>query len=100
MYGGRAELICTTLQEGPELKQKASRLLGCQSMARYTGWKGDKAAVQEQYEFNKRIGEETGYWKSGVLVCDDGGKVQEKLNAANAVGCNTLTTNNNTTNVK
>jgi hypothetical protein len=57
------------------LRVKASRLLGSQSLARYPGWKGDRAAVEAEQQSNKEIGERTGCWKSGVLVEDDRGSV-------------------------
>lgn len=56
------------------LRVKASRLMGTQSLARYPkGWKGDKAAVDAEYEKHKKVGEATGCWKNGTLVEDDHG---------------------------
>lgn len=48
-----------------QLRIKASRLLGSQSLARYVGWKGDRRAVEEECAKNRRIGDATGCWKSG-----------------------------------
>ena len=62
------------------LRIKASRLIGSQNLsARYAGWKGTRAAVELEYGRNKRIGERTGCWKSGVLVEDNHGSVAKAL---------------------
>lgn len=55
--------------------------MGSQSLARYPGWKGDRAAVEAEYAANKAIGDATGCWKSGVLVEDDHGSVAKALAA-------------------
>lgn len=43
------------------------------------GWTGGRAAVEAEYERNKRIGEATGCWKAGVLVEDDRGSVKKYM---------------------
>lgn len=60
-----------------QLRIKAARLFGSQSLARYVGWRGDRKAVEEEYAKNKAIGDATGCWKSGVLVEDDQGSVRK-----------------------
>ena len=63
-----------------DLRVKASRMLGTQSLSRYPkGWKGTKAEVDLEYEKHKEIGEKTGCWKSGTLVEDDDGSVAKLL---------------------
>ena len=62
------------------LRVKASRLMGTQSLARYPkGWKGDKAAVDAEYEKHKKVGEATGCWKNGTLVEDDHGSAAKYM---------------------
>ena len=63
------------------LRIKASRLMGSQSLARYPGWKGDRAAVDAEQARNRTLGEQTGCWKSGVLVEDDHGSVAKAIAA-------------------
>ena len=63
------------------LRIKASRLLGSQSLARYPGWKGDRAAVDAEQARNKALGAATGCWKSGVLVEDDFGQLTSGFTA-------------------
>lgn len=48
-------------------------------MVRYVGWKGNREAVDAEYEKNKAIGAKTGCWKGGVLVEDDNGSVRKAL---------------------
>ena len=56
------------------LRVKAARLMGTQSLSRYPkGWKGTKAEVEAEYAKHKKIGEATGCWKNGQLVEDDNG---------------------------
>jgi hypothetical protein len=63
-----------------DLRVKASRMLGTQSLSRYPkGWKGTKEEVDLEYEKHKEIGEKTGCWKSGTLVEDDDGSVAKLL---------------------
>lgn len=61
------------------IRLKTARLLGTQSLARHMGWKGDALAVQKEYEFHKKLGEELGCWKGGVLVENDQGSVAQAL---------------------
>jgi len=61
------------------LRIKASRLMGSQSLARYPSWKGDRAAVDAEQARNRALGEQTGCWKSGVLVEDDNGSVAKAI---------------------
>lgn len=63
------------------LRIKSARLLGSQSLARYVGWKGNRAAVDTEREKNRKIGEATGCWKGGVLVEDDAGSVAKYISA-------------------
>ena len=63
------------------VRVKASKLMGTQSLARHVGWKGDLAAVEREYAKHKRIGEETGCWKSGYLVENEEGAVAKALGA-------------------
>ena len=63
------------------LRIRACKLLGTQSLVRYVGWKGDKAAVEAEYAKNKAIGEATGCWKNGQLVEDDKGTVKKYMEA-------------------
>lgn len=78
---------CTNRAQWDEtaLRIKASRLFGSQSLARYAGWKGPRAAVEAEYARNKRIGERIGCWKAGVLVEDDHGTVANALQAEGLV---------------
>ena len=55
--------------------------MGSQSLARYPNWKGDRAAVDAEQARNRALGEQTGCWKSGVLVEDDNGSVAKALAA-------------------
>ncbi|GMH40107.1 hypothetical protein BSKO_08011 [Bryopsis sp. KO-2023] len=61
-----------------ELRAKAARLLGSQSVARYTGKKMTKETVDSERAKNKEIGERLGCWKGGVLV-DEKGKLKDEL---------------------
>ena len=71
---------CLRQWDETALRIKASRLIGSQNLtARYAGWKGTRAAVELEYGRNKRIGERTGCWKSGVLVEDHLGTVAKAL---------------------
>ncbi|KAK9867510.1 hypothetical protein WJX84_011492 [Apatococcus fuscideae] len=63
------------------LRVKASRLMGSQSLARYVGWKGNKDAVDAEQAKNRKLGEELGCWKAGVLVENDNGDVAKALDA-------------------
>ena len=62
-----------------QLRVKASKMMGTQSLARYPKWRGDAAAVKAEYEKNKAIGEATGCWKNGTLVEDDDGSVAKYM---------------------
>ena len=68
------------------LRVKASRLFGSQSLARYAGWKGDRASVETEYKKNKAAGDATGCWKSGVLVENDAGDVAKYFAAGGGGG--------------
>mmetsp|Transcript_25891 Transcript_25891/g.49223 ORF Transcript_25891/g.49223 Transcript_25891/m.49223 type:complete len:157 (+) Transcript_25891:117-587(+) len=65
--------------EAQQLRIKASRLFGSQSLARYNGSKFTQSQVEAEYAQNKAIGEQTGCWKAGVLVEDDNGSVMLAL---------------------
>ena len=70
-----------------DLRVKASRLLGSQSLSRYPkGWKGTKEEVDLEYKKHKEIGEKTGCWKSGTLVEDDDGSVAKLLKERELAG--------------
>ena len=45
-----------------QVRVRAAKLLGSQSLARYSGWKGSRSAVQDEYARNKGVGEATGCW--------------------------------------
>lgn len=62
-----------------ELRIKAARLLGSQSVARYSGQKLDRASVEKERSINKEIGERLGCWKGGVLVEDSQGRVRAEF---------------------
>lgn len=61
------------------VRVKASKLMGTQSLARHVGWKGDKAAVEREFNKHKTIGEQTGCWKSGYVVENEDGDVAKAL---------------------
>ncbi|KXZ48497.1 hypothetical protein GPECTOR_27g667 [Gonium pectorale] len=63
------------------VRMHAARLIGSQNLARYVGWKGDKATVEAEYAKNKAIGETTGCWKGGMLVDDCNGTLRKYLQA-------------------
>mmetsp|Transcript_16492 Transcript_16492/g.49377 ORF Transcript_16492/g.49377 Transcript_16492/m.49377 type:complete len:370 (-) Transcript_16492:415-1524(-) len=63
------------------LRMKTARLLGTQSLVRYIGWKGDRAAVDAAQANNAAVGEATGCWKAGMLVEDGQGSVAAALQA-------------------
>eukprot|EP00198_Chlamydomonas_reinhardtii_P010015 XP_001699352.1 predicted protein [Chlamydomonas reinhardtii] len=69
-----------------QVRIRAARLLGSQSLVRYMGWKGSKAKVDAEYAKNKAIGEATGCWKAGQLVEDDHGSVRKYFEAQQAGG--------------
>jgi len=62
-----------------QLRVKSSRIMGSQSLARYTGNKYTKKQCEAEYAKNKAIGVQTGCWKAGVLVEDDNGSVAMAL---------------------
>lgn len=85
-------------QEEAELRVKTARLMGRQSLVRYKNWKGDATAIAAEYDIpiscycyllrltlryryakNKELGLKLGSWKSGQLVADDGGEVEQAL---------------------
>uniref|UniRef100_A0A7S0UMB0 Myb-like domain-containing protein n=1 Tax=Polytomella parva TaxID=51329 RepID=A0A7S0UMB0_9CHLO len=90
IYGvGKWRQIATTLLplwDEQQLRIRSAKLLGTQSLARYVGWKGDKAAVDASYAFNKRVGEITGCWKAGTLVENDSQSVAKYLEEIEAKG--------------
>eukprot|EP00884_Botryococcus_braunii_P004742 jgi/Botrbrau1/14269/Bobra.0368s0002.1 len=57
------------------LRVRAARLLGSQSLARYTNWRGSREAVEKEFQKNKELGERLGCWKGGILVEDNQGSV-------------------------
>lgn len=69
---------------GNDLRMKAIRVMGRQNLQLYKGWKGDKVAVQREYERNKEIGLRFGTWKGGALVYDDDGQVLQAIEESNA----------------
>ncbi|KAJ1802580.1 hypothetical protein LPJ56_007162 [Coemansia sp. RSA 2599] len=68
---------------GNDLRMKAIRVLGRQNLQLYKDWKGDKDAVQREYERNKEIGLRFGTWKGGALVYDDDGLVLQAIEESN-----------------
>ncbi|KAG2486117.1 hypothetical protein HYH03_015212 [Edaphochlamys debaryana] len=86
VYGvGKWREISTEFLRGQwddqQVRIRAARLMGTQSLQRYVGWKGSRAAVEAEYAKNKAIGEATGCWKGGVLVEDDHGTVRKYFEA-------------------
>lgn len=63
------------------MRIRAAKALGSQSLARYAGWRGDRAAVEAEHARNRAIGEATGCWKGGCLVEDEAGSVRRYLEA-------------------
>ena len=55
------------------IRLKTARLIGCQNLSWYMGKKLVKEQLDAVYAKNKALGEETGCWKSGVLVDNDKG---------------------------
>lgn len=72
--------------EDQQIRIRASRLLGSQSLVRYVAWKGNKEAVDREYAKNKQIGEATGCWKNGTLVENDNGDVKKYMEKLEAEG--------------
>ncbi|GAX81856.1 hypothetical protein CEUSTIGMA_g9284.t1 [Chlamydomonas eustigma] len=60
-----------------QIRARTSKLMGSQSLARYSNWIGDKQAVQQEHERNKRLAEKLGCWKNGMLVENSEGSVKE-----------------------
>ncbi len=54
-------------------------MMGRQSLKLYKGWKGNDTAISREYERNRTIGLELGFWKGSVLVADEEGKVQQRI---------------------
>lgn len=52
------------------IRIKATKLLGCQNLKRYEGWKGTKEDMRFEKEKNRALGESNGCWKCGCLVED------------------------------
>lgn len=63
------------------IRIKTSKLMGCQNLKRYAGWKGSKEEIKKEHEKNRALGEKLGCWKSGYLVEDDHGSVATALDA-------------------
>eukprot|EP01135_Chromosphaera_perkinsii_P010445 Nk52_evm8s2133 gene=Nk52_evmTU8s2133 len=64
-----------------DLRVKAMRLMGRQNLSLYKGWKGNKAAIEKEFNRNKEIGDRHGCWKGGMLTTDDAGKVERDIMA-------------------
>lgn len=60
------------------LRVKTAKLLGSQSVARYTGRTFTADQIAAEYDANKALGERLGCWKQGVLV-DVDGRVEAEL---------------------
>jgi len=54
---------------------KTCRLVGCQNLKRYQGWKCTRKDLEEEYEKNHALGQRLGCWKAGMLVDNDQGAV-------------------------
>ena len=63
--------------EDQQIRIRAAKLLGSQSLARYTGWRGGRQAVMAECAKNRAIGEATACW----YVCAGGGLWGEKERA-------------------
>ncbi|PRP88043.1 hypothetical protein PROFUN_04471 [Planoprotostelium fungivorum] len=57
--------------DSTELRVKTAMLFGRQSLKNYKGKKYTEAEIEKEHAENKRIGQETGQWKGGVLVATD-----------------------------
>jgi hypothetical protein len=55
------------------------RLLGRQNLILYKDQKFNLQQVEAEFQFNKSLGMSLNAWKSGTLVYDDDGKVEEAL---------------------
>ncbi|KND04239.1 uncharacterized protein SPPG_01670 [Spizellomyces punctatus DAOM BR117] len=62
-----------------DLRVKSMRLIGRQNLQEYKDWRGSEQDIRDEYERNKEIGMRLGCWKSGVLVFDDAGRVNEEV---------------------
>ncbi|TPX66275.1 hypothetical protein SpCBS45565_g04547 [Spizellomyces sp. 'palustris'] len=62
-----------------DLRVKSMRLIGRQNLQEYKDWRGSEEDIRGEYERNKEIGIRLGCWKSGVLVFDDAGRVDEEV---------------------
>lgn len=61
------------------IRIKATKLIGCQNLKRYEGWKGTKEEIRSEKEKNRALGESIGCWKGGCLVEDLQGSVSKAL---------------------
>lgn len=73
-----------------DLRMKTCRLLGRQDLRKYHGWKGDRAAMELEYEKNRSEGTSKGLWKFGVFLNEEFGLLVEEprnqsCNEANVV---------------
>jgi len=55
-----------------QVRVRAAKLLGSQSLKRYEGWSGDRQAVQAEFMKNRAIGEATSCWcvRACLVKCD------------------------------
>jgi len=61
------------------LRVKACRLIGCQNLKRYAGWKPTKSEMEAEFARNMELGKRLGCWKAGMLVDNDNGDVAKAL---------------------
>jgi len=61
------------------IRIKTAKLVGCQNLQRYLGWKGSKEEIKREHEKNRTMGEKLGCWKNGYLVENDRKSVASAL---------------------
>jgi hypothetical protein len=67
-----------------EIRIKMMRLLGCEDLSLYRGFKGGKREIRAEYLKNRTIGFNADAWKYGALVFDREGKIMDLKNYQNA----------------
>ena len=72
----------------PQLRLKASRLLGVQNLGRFSAarWAGAAPAVEAIRAQHRAVGAATGCWKAGLLVENDAGAAGRALRELAAAG--------------
>ena len=70
---------CLQRWDETTLRNKTAKLVGCQNLQRYHGWKASKEEIKREHEKNRALGEKLGCWKNGYLVEDDRKSVASAL---------------------